>query len=183
MEQLFNLAKRALGKQEADNSTYYVLFDEIQYQKDWEVNLKSLVDTYRNVKFVASGSAAAVLKKKSNESGAGRFTDFSLPPLTFYEYIHIRQFQNIVKDTTISWHDHDIPFKGAVDIERFNEYFIDYINYGGYPEVQTPGTVLFCLTVGHQTKKNRPRCLRCLIVIVCEKVTLSFGSLACISYL
>ena len=120
LEQLFNLAKRALGKQETDNSTYYVLFDEIQYLKDWEVNLKSLVDTYRNVKFIASGSAAAVLKKKSNESGAGRFTDFSLPPLTFYEYIHIRQFQNIVKDTTIYWHDHDIPFKGAVDIEVFH---------------------------------------------------------------
>lgn len=141
LEQLFNLAKRALGKEETDNSTYYVLFDEIQYLKDWEVNLKSLVDTYRNVKFVASGSAAAVLKKKSNESGAGRFTDFSLPPLTFYEYIHIRQFQNIVKDTTIFWHDHDIPFKSAVDIERFNEYFIDYINYGGYPEVVFSETI------------------------------------------
>ena len=64
LEQLFNLAKRALGKPEVDDSQYYVLFDEVQYLKDWEVNLKSLVDTYRNVKFIASGSAAAELKKK-----------------------------------------------------------------------------------------------------------------------
>ena len=85
LEQLFNLSKKTLGKHENDKDQYYVFFDEIQYLKDWEVNLKSLVDTYKNVKFVASGSAAAELKKRSNESGAGRFTDFSLPPLTFYE--------------------------------------------------------------------------------------------------
>lgn len=141
LEQLFNLAKRALGKTEADNSQYYVLFDEIQYLKDWEVHLKSLVDTFRNVKFIASGSAAAVLKKKSNESGAGRFTDFSLPPLTFYEYIHIRKVHNIVNDSTFFWHDEHVPYYNTIDIDKFNEFFIDYINYGGYPEVVFSETV------------------------------------------
>ena len=42
----------------------YVFYDEIQYLKEWEIDLKSLVDTYRNVKFVASGSAAAELKRE-----------------------------------------------------------------------------------------------------------------------
>ena len=141
LEQLFNLAKRALGKPEVDDSKYYVLFDEIQYLKDWEVNLKSLVDTYRNVKFIASGSAAAELKKKSNESGAGRFTDFNLPPLTFYEYIHIRNFNHLVKETTIQWYGRNIPSNAAIDIDRFNELFVDYINYGGYPEVVFSETI------------------------------------------
>ena len=68
LEQLFNLSKKTLGKPENDKDQYYVFFDEIQYLKDWEVNLKSLVDTYKNVKFIASGSAAAELKKRSNES-------------------------------------------------------------------------------------------------------------------
>jgi len=62
---------------------FYFFFDEIQYLRDWEVQLKSLVDTYPNTKFIASGSAAAALRMKSTESGAGRFTDFLLPPLTF----------------------------------------------------------------------------------------------------
>jgi len=141
LEQLFNLAKQALGKKDSDNSTYYVLFDEIQYLKDWEVNLKSLVDTYRNIKFIASGSAAAELKKKSNESGAGRFTDFNLPPLTFYEYIHIRGFQYLINDSTIIWHEKEIPCNSAIDINKFNELFIDYINYGGYPEVVFSETI------------------------------------------
>lgn len=141
LEQLFNLAKQALGKKDDLSSPFYVLFDEIQYLKDWEVNLKSLVDTYRNVKFIASGSAAAELKKRSNESGAGRFTDFNLPPLTFLEYIHIRGFQHIIADSTILWHNYNIACYKAVDIERFNELFIDYINYGGYPEVVFSDTI------------------------------------------
>ena len=135
LEQLFNLARQALGKQDDVSSTFYVLFDEIQYLKDWEVNLKSLVDTYRNVKFVASGSAAAELRKKSNESGAGRFTDFNLPPLTFYEYIHIRNFEHLVIESSITWHDEKQPSDVTSNIDVFNELFIDYINYGGYPEV------------------------------------------------
>ena len=66
---------------------HFIIFDEIQYLKNWEVHLKTLVDSYHKVKFIVSGSAAAALQLKSNESGAGRFTDFMLPPLTFHEYI------------------------------------------------------------------------------------------------
>ena len=51
-------------------------FDEIQYLKNWEIHLKSLVDRNRRTKFIASGSAAAALRMKSIESGAGRFSDF-----------------------------------------------------------------------------------------------------------
>ena len=73
LEQLFTLAKQIVGKADANDEKFYVFFDEIQYLKDWEIHLKSLVDTYYNTKFVVSGSAAAALKKQSNESGAGRF--------------------------------------------------------------------------------------------------------------
>ena len=58
LEQLFSLAKQILSKEDSQEE-FYVFFDEIQYLKDWEINLKSLVDTYHNVKFVVSGSAAA----------------------------------------------------------------------------------------------------------------------------
>ena len=50
----------------------WILFDEVQYLKDWEVHLKSLVDSYPHIRFVASDSAAAALRMKSRESGAGR---------------------------------------------------------------------------------------------------------------
>jgi len=57
----------------------WILFGEVQYHKDWEVHLKSLVDSYPRIRFIASGSAAAALRMKSRESGAGRFTEFLLP--------------------------------------------------------------------------------------------------------
>lgn len=134
LEQLFSLACQTLGKS-ATQEQMFVFYDEIQYLKEWEVNLKSLVDTYRNVRFVASGSAAAELKLKSNESGAGRFTDFNLPPLTFYEYIHLKGYSNIIFPNFLEWHGQKVRFCQTLDQELLNRLFIDYINYGGYPEV------------------------------------------------
>ena len=134
LEQLFNLAKQALGKTES-KERFYVFFDEIQYLKDWEVNLKSLVDTYHNVKFVASGSAAAELKKRSDESGAGRFTDFHLPPLTFYEYVHLKDYGQLMQPVALDWSSGVIMGNRTIDITKLNKLFVDYINYGGYPEV------------------------------------------------
>ena len=134
LEQLFNLAKQVLGKSDSKEQ-FYVFFDEIQYLKDWEVNLKSLVDSYHNVKFIASGSAAAELKKRSDESGAGRFTDFSLPPLTFYEYVHMKGYGQLMRPIEFEWQNSNIIGNTTIDIVKLNQLFIDYINYGGYPEV------------------------------------------------
>jgi hypothetical protein len=111
--------------------TLYVFFDEIQYLKGWEVHLKSLVDTYRNCRFVATGSAAAALKTRSAESGAGRFTEFVLPPLTFAEYLgFIGRESDLIRSRETG---------GAVQyrcsrIHELNEEFINYLNFGGYPE-------------------------------------------------
>lgn len=113
-----------------ESSPCFVFFDEVQYLKDWEVHLKDLVDRYPNAKFVASGSAAAALRLKSDESGAGRFTDFMLPPLTFAEYI---EFSDL--DDLIIQHDSVPTEDRTTDIEKLNAAFIEYINFGGYPEV------------------------------------------------
>lgn len=134
LEHLFLLACDTLNKNPLKENLY-VFYDEIQYLKNWEVELKSLVDTYRNIKFVASGSAAAELKKRSDESGAGRFTDFSLPPLTFYEYIHLKEYSNLMIPISHDWANAPAKIYSCVDINKLNELFIDYINYGGYPEV------------------------------------------------
>lgn len=134
LEQLFLLSCKKLGK-DPTKETLYVFYDEIQYLKDWEVQLKSLVDTYLYVKFISSGSAAAELKKKSDESGAGRFTDFNLPPLTFYEFIHLKGYDGLILPDKIQWADTEIDVCRTIDVGRLNQLFLDYINFGGYPEV------------------------------------------------
>lgn len=111
----------------------YIFFDEIQYLKDWERHLKSLVDSYPGYRFIATGSAAAALRLKSQESGAGRFTDFMLPPLTFSEYIHfIKKEQELIEPDPESERGFRVTTEAALD--EINEEFINYLNYGGYPE-------------------------------------------------
>lgn len=119
-------------QQHPDQARLWVMFDEVQYLKDWEVHLKSLVDAYPSMRFIASGSAAAALRMKSRESGAGRFSEFILPPLTFAEYLNFAG----VSEQLIE----DLPMQGgapryrATDIDALNLEFINYLNYGGFPE-------------------------------------------------
>lgn len=113
----------------------FVFFDEIQYLKGWEVHLKAIVDRYPLVKCVASGSAAAALRLKSNESGAGRFTDFLLPPLTFYEFLLLVGDEELVRmEGEDSW-------PTTADLDRVNSRFFEYLSYGGYPEAATSRTI------------------------------------------
>lgn len=133
LEQLFSYAKEATGLE--DKSDWYIIYDEIQYCRDWEVHLKSLVDSYRKDKFIVSGSAAAALKFASNESGAGRFTDFLLPPLTFNEYIYLKGLDRIIKPINLLWKEVTTTFYTSSHLVELNKHFLDYINFGGYPEV------------------------------------------------
>jgi uncharacterized protein len=133
LEDILTLCKAAV--QRNDLNGCYVFFDEIQYLKDWERHLKVLVDSYPETKFIVSGSAAAALKWHSTESGAGRFTDFMLPPLTFQEYIHLKKMEHLMYDGSINYGNETIPYRLTQDIKALNKEFIHYLNFGGYPEV------------------------------------------------
>jgi hypothetical protein len=130
LERLLKLARSASGHNESD--LYYILFDEIQYLPQWEVHLKNLVDSHSDVKFIASGSAAAALRLKSTESGAGRFTDFLLPPVTFYEYLKLAGEDEAIAASQRD--DDSTPVMTWERIDELNEHFFDYLNVGGYPE-------------------------------------------------
>ncbi len=125
LERLLEIHREQFGLD--PDARVYALFDEIQYLKDWERHLKGLVDTYPYARFVVSGSAAAALRMKSIESGAGRFTDFLLPPLTFEEFLESK-FPEKYSESAIS-------FKVT------NGAFIDYLNFGGFPEATRSSTI------------------------------------------
>jgi predicted AAA+ superfamily ATPase len=126
LDRLLTYFRETCGGRQSEPA--YVFFDEVQYLRDWERHLKSLVDSYPAIKFVVSGSAAAALRLKSDESGAGRFSDFMLPPLTFAEFLHFRG-QEIPEDIT------------KVDVAALNTEFINYLNFGGFPEAIFSETV------------------------------------------
>lgn len=129
LEKILNLFLDEFGHKR--NSNLIIFFDEIQYLRDWEVHLKSLVDSFPTFKFIATGSAAAALRLKSRESGAGRFTEFMLPPLTFAEYLKfIGKEDELINNSDI---ETGLPYS-AINIDLLNAEFVNYLNYGGYPE-------------------------------------------------
>lgn len=133
LQEILDLCKEAINAE--DLKGCYVFFDEIQYLKDWERHLKVLVDSYPETKFIVSGSAAAALKWHSTESGAGRFTDFMLPPLTFQEFIHLKNKNHLIQNGFIQYGEKQIPYRVTHDIDELNREFLQYLNFGGYPEV------------------------------------------------
>ena len=135
LEDLLRLLSAAT-QTDLTNKQTYIFFDEIQYLRGWETQLKVLVDNLPNVRFVASGSAAAALRLRNDESGAGRFTDFLLPALAFYEYLYLLDCHDLVEQ------DPDQPSRLITqDIQKLNQHFVKYLNFGGYPEVVFSETI------------------------------------------
>jgi hypothetical protein len=133
LQEILDLCAQALKIKTLEDC--YVFFDEIQYLKDWERHLKVLVDSYPKTKFIVSGSAAAALRWHSTESGAGRFTDFMLPPLTFQEFIHLKRRSHLMVEGTINYNGKEVPYQLTNNIDELNKEFVNYLNFGGYPEV------------------------------------------------
>ncbi len=153
LERILNYFQDLFGH--SRDTRLFVFFDEIQYLRNWEVHLKSLVDSFAEARFIATGSAAAALRLKSNESGAGRFSDYVLPPLTFAEYLaFIGKESELITATPLveigsalgsalgsSPGPSPGPSPGlpqysytTPDIQSLNREFINYLNFGGYPE-------------------------------------------------
>lgn len=68
-----------------------LLFDEVQYSREWETEVKLLVDHSPQCRIVATGSAAVLHGERLAESGVGRWITVSVPTLSFYEFICIRE--------------------------------------------------------------------------------------------
>jgi predicted AAA+ superfamily ATPase len=133
LQEILDLCQTAVQAEHLDGAFFY--FDEIQYLKDWELHLKVLVDTYPNIKFIVSGSAVAALKWYSRESGAGRFKEFVLPPLTFQEFLHLKGREHLMVRSSIAYGNKVLPYYLPVNMDELNEEFLQYLNFGGYPEV------------------------------------------------
>ncbi len=105
-----------------------LVLDEIQLVPNLPSVLKYLYDTY-SIKFVVTGSSAYYMKNQFTESLAGRKLVFDIYPLSFGELL---QFKG-VSATLLDW-------AGArqfvhSEYERLKNYYEEYIEYGGFPEV------------------------------------------------
>lgn len=144
LDELLRQYGESVGIEKYDDCV--VIFDEIQYLKNWERHLKKLVEDHPRAKFVVSGSGAAALRLKSLESGAGRFSDFMLPPLTFHEFLLLTGKDELAQRALDS--------KSLEECSALNEEFVNYLNYGGYPEA----------ALSEEIKRNPQRFIRSDII-------------------
>ncbi len=102
--------------------------DEIQLVENLPSFIKYIYDTYK-VKFIVTGSSSYYMKNRFSESLAGRKRIFEMYPLSFKEFL-------LFKDTGIRQSDRYKwkPYNKAW-YNRCKEYYEEYIQYGGFPEV------------------------------------------------
>ena len=122
------------------NGMKYIFFDEIQYAENWELWLKVIYDTRKDICVVATGSASPVLEKGSSESGTGRWTVLKIPTLSFYEYCRLLELEEpelpenlrITQLTDMSTAElSDLTENFSHLINHFNRY----LTIGGFPEL------------------------------------------------
>ncbi len=109
---------------------YLLIFDEIQYLNNWASHVKLLKDSLPNCKIIISGSSATELQR-GRESLAGREIEMFLPPLSFQEYLKIKQINPIsetkIWEEYVQYMDHQLPDLINNDISAKN-YIVQLVN-------------------------------------------------------
>jgi predicted AAA+ superfamily ATPase len=122
-----------------DEDCYYFL-DEIQYAADWDQWVKTIYDTQPLSRMVATGSASPVLRKKTAESGAGRWTVIQVPTLSFYEYCEMLDLERPdlpldLKPTSLVRYDKRKLTVLMTQMSVLQKHFNRYLTVGGFPEL------------------------------------------------
>jgi len=127
----------------------YLFFDEIHKLDDWANKIKVLYDLNPNAKIIVSGSASLNLMKDSKESLAGRAKFFLLRPLTFTEflrlkeekipdesefYIHEKRIRILLRKFLLRGFPQTIEMSDRGAMEYVRELVIDRIIYRDIPE-------------------------------------------------
>ncbi|MEE8168650.1 MAG: ATP-binding protein [Candidatus Hydrothermarchaeales archaeon] len=85
------------GKELQELGMVHVFLDEIQKLEGWQNQVKYYYDTHPNLKFYVSGSSSLFLKKRAEESLAGRIFLFELPVLSFGEFLCFKGKNDMVE--------------------------------------------------------------------------------------
>ncbi len=127
---------------------FYLFVDEIQFDKNWALELKSAYDFYPGMKSAVAGSASSVLEKNAGESGAGRWSIVKVPTLSFYEYCEMLGLDkrsvtsglDVFGFHKLSLQDQTHVILGLSDLRI---HMMRYLQVGGFPEFVNEPEVLY----------------------------------------
>ena len=118
----------------------YIFFDEIQYTEHWELWMKVIYDSRKDIRLAATGSASPVLEKGAADSGTGRWSVLKIPTMSFYEYCCLLQIEEPVLPDNIKLTNLVKMSNAELGdlIDRFaplESHFNRYLMIGGFPEL------------------------------------------------
>ncbi len=126
-----------------------LLLDEVQYAKEWDLELKQIVDHQPENRIVATGSSSLLQRQKVAESGVGRWLTISVPTLSFYEFLQIRDqspsdiSQRLIPSSLFNAPPAELrPL--AVAFRALEPLFRRYLLLGGFPETALLDEVTLC---------------------------------------
>jgi len=108
----------------AGEGELFLFLDEIQEIPNWDRWLRRVHDSYRNIKFFASGSSSKLAVKEIPTSLRGRALSFEVFPLSFREFL---SFKGITCEKDLEYTDRMIG--------RLRGHLREYLCQGGFPEV------------------------------------------------
>ena len=120
--------------------TRYILFDEVQYTENWELWMKVIYDSRKDIRLIATGSASPVLEKGSADSGTGRWSVLKIPTMSFYEYCRLLDLDLplLPDDLRLSELKSMRPAQLGDLMDQFTplqNHFNRYLMIGGFPEL------------------------------------------------
>jgi len=133
----------------AEGQPTVLLLDEIQYSREWETEVKLLVDHQPDYRIVATGSASVTHKERLAESGVGRWVTVPVPTLSFFEFIQIRGERVPELSAGLRPNDLFASTSGqrsniAAELRPLLPLFNRYLLVGGFPETARQDDTALC---------------------------------------
>ena len=118
----------------------YIFLDEIQYTDNWELWMKVIYDSRKDISLVATGSASPILEKGTTDSGTGRWSVLKIPTMSFYEYCRLLELEEPVLQDNLKLTKLVKMSKAELGdlMHRFallEGHFNRYLMIGGFPEL------------------------------------------------
>jgi predicted AAA+ superfamily ATPase len=112
-----------------------IFLDEIQYVEDWEGTLKRYYDQ-KGIRFVVSGSESLDLSR-AKAALAGRLVTFTLPPLSFREYLRLKGVAAGSGPASLTdYASLERLYRECLTRkELFEHEFIEFLYKGAFPEL------------------------------------------------
>ena len=120
--------------------TKYIFLDEIQYTENWELWMKVIYDSRKDIRLVATGSASPIIEKGSADSGTGRWSVMKIPTMSFYEYCKLLEINEpMIEDELKLTSLINMSKAELLDLtDKFTpllQHFNRYLMIGGFPEL------------------------------------------------